>query len=362
MALQDIDLRQLAEMNGAERAFVSLYISGTEGLQKLRDREEKVRRLLQDAPEELEHFDESLRMIREALEEHPPKDGMALFASWALDFLAGYRLEVAPPDILWVDSSPYLRPLATLQDDHSRFILVSADAGAARVHVVSATVPTEVDRIRGDVKNHVKKGGWSQKRYQRRRSNEMLLYAREVAEAITRVADEEAIDRIVLLGAQEATAEIAAALPDRLQSALVAQQTADVSDENALLVVAQELVEAFDKDDARGVWERIRSEAIGDGLAAVGPSAVLAAAQQGRIDTMVATREAKLGGVRCRDCECLAFAKAQQCPACKSNSVFAVDLINELVELVAMTGGSVEFVEPIDTLEAEGHVAGLLRY
>ncbi len=56
MALQDIDLRQLAEMSGAERAFVSLYISGTDGLQKLREREEKVRLLLQDQQEECEHF------------------------------------------------------------------------------------------------------------------------------------------------------------------------------------------------------------------------------------------------------------------------------------------------------------------
>lgn len=28
MALQNIDLRQLAEMSGAERAFVTLYLSG----------------------------------------------------------------------------------------------------------------------------------------------------------------------------------------------------------------------------------------------------------------------------------------------------------------------------------------------
>ncbi|MGI8873085.1 MAG: hypothetical protein ACR2KP_01905 [Egibacteraceae bacterium] len=87
MALQQIDLRELAEMSGAERAFVSLYVSGPDGLNKLRDRETKVRALLEDQPEELEHFDASLRMIREALDETPPKGGMAFFSSWALDFL-----------------------------------------------------------------------------------------------------------------------------------------------------------------------------------------------------------------------------------------------------------------------------------
>ena len=55
MALQNIDLRQLAEMSGAERAFVTLYLSGSDGLQSLRDREAKVRRLL-EARGELERY------------------------------------------------------------------------------------------------------------------------------------------------------------------------------------------------------------------------------------------------------------------------------------------------------------------
>lgn len=165
MALQNIDIRELAEMSGAERAFVTLYISGAESLNTLRDREDKVRCLLDEQPQEREHFDESMRMIRDALEESPPQGGMAFFASWALDFLAGYRLEVAPADLLWVDSSPYVRPLAQLQHQYQTFLVVSADADAARVHVVAADEPSEVKRIRGDVKNHVKKGGWSQKRY-----------------------------------------------------------------------------------------------------------------------------------------------------------------------------------------------------
>jgi peptide subunit release factor 1 (eRF1) len=365
MPLQDIDLRQLAEMGGAERAFVSLYISGPDGLQKLKDREEKVRRLLDQQPEEREHFDESLRLLREALEEHPPEAGagMALFSSWALDFVAGYRLEVPTPDLLWVDSSPYLRPLAELQDEYQSFLVVSADADAARVHVVAATVPTEVDRIRGEVKNHVKKGGWSQKRYQRRRSNEMTGYAKEVADVVTRVAEQEGITRIVLLGAKEAMEEITAQLPDRIREFIVGQKGVDLREgDEALFETAQDMATEQERADERSLWDRIRDEALGHGLAAFGPAAVLAAAKEGRVDTMVVTRDAKIGGVRCRDCEQLTFAKAQQCPACKSNSVFAVDLVNELVELLTLTSATSEFVDPIPGLSAEGDVAALLRY
>ena len=62
--LQQIDLRELAAMTGPERAFLSLYASGPEALQSLRDREDRIRRLLADNDAELEHFEESLRMIR----------------------------------------------------------------------------------------------------------------------------------------------------------------------------------------------------------------------------------------------------------------------------------------------------------
>ncbi len=363
MALQNIDLRELAGMSGAERAFVTLYLSGADGLNKLHDREQKVRGLLEDQPEELEHFTESLRMIREALDDSPPKGGMAIFASWALDFLAGYALDVPPPDLLWVDSSPYLRPLAQLQYQYRSFLVVVADADAARVHLVAAAEPTEVERIRGDVKNHVKKGGWSQKRYQRRRANEMLLYAKEVADVVTRVADEEAITRIVLLGGQEATDEIASALPDRLQECIVGRKGVEVGGgDDALFETAEEMAQEYARDEQRSLWERVRGEALGNGLAAFGPGAVLAAAQQGRVETMLVTRDAKVAGMRCRECETLAFAKPQQCPACKSNSVFAVDLVNELVELLASSSATAEFVEPIASLQEAGDVAALLRY
>lgn len=363
MALHQIDIRALAEMTGAERAFVSLYLSGPDGLEKLNDREARIRGLLADLPAEREHFDQSLRMIREALDEHGVEGPMALFASWALDFVVGYALDVAPPDLLWVDSSPYVRPLAELQDEYETFVVVSADADAARVHVVTALVPEQVDRVRGAVKNHVKKGGWSQKRYQRRRENQMLQYAKDVAAAVATVVDEQGITRIVLLGAQQATAGIEAALPDRLKAFVVGPRPAELGgDDDALFETAAGLSAEREREDETSLWERIRGEALSHGLAAFGPGEVLAAARDGRVDTMIVTRDATIPGIRCRDCERLSFAKPQQCPACKSNSVFDVDLVNELVELLAMTGGRVDFVDPLDGLTERGDVAALLRY
>ena len=361
--LQQIDLRELAAMEGPERAFVSLYASGPAALQSLRDREERIRRLLAGNDAELEHFEESLRLIRETLAEHEPDQGIALFSCWALDFLVGYPLPVAPPDLLWVGPSPYIRPLAELRDEHETFVVVLMDNRDCSLHLVT-TEPLQVDRVKGDVKNHVKKGGWSQKRYQRRRRNELLHYAKEVVEALARLVRESGAERIVLLGSQEALGELEAAMPEALSAKVVGRETAvDLArDADELVDVARDLSVEQERREEQQLWDRIRAEGLAGGLAAFGPKETLAAGQEGRMEALLVGRDARLRGLRCRACELLAAAKPQQCPACKSDDVFEVDLVNELVSMAERTSADVEFTDTFDGLDEAGGVAALLRY
>ncbi len=58
-------------------------------------------------------------------------------------------LPVAPRDVLWIDSSPYLRPLAELQDEYIPFVVVAADNRSARIwQVVSAQAPGRAEGAR----------------------------------------------------------------------------------------------------------------------------------------------------------------------------------------------------------------------
>lgn len=362
--LKQIDLRELAEMEGAERAFLSLYTSsGADGLARLGAREERIRALLADEPAEAEHFEESLKMAREALEEHPVDGSVALFSSWALDFLVGYPLSVPVDELLWIDSSPYIRPLAELQSDYETFLTVVADNRRARIFLVTAATPVELERVRGDVKNHVKKGGWSQKRYQRRRGNELLHYGKDVAEALERLQERHSVESIVLFGSLEACREIRDALPDALRERVIdGPGLAPEAEDGEMVEQAFELLDDREREDDEDLWRRIRGELLRDGLAAAGPREVLAALREGRVETLLVDREAEAAGMRCRDCELLAAAKPQQCPGCGSTSVFHVDLVNELVELAERTSAETEFTDPIPALAELGGVAASLRY
>lgn len=362
--LKQIDLRELAEMEGNERAFLSFYsASGTEGLSRLGERERRIRALLADAPAETEHFDESLRMIREALAERSVDGPIAVFSSWALDFLVGYPLSVPVDELLWIDSSPYIRPLAELQSDYETFLAVSADNHGARIYLVTATAPTEIERIAADVKNHVKKGGWSQKRYQRRRENELHHYGKEVAEALERLRDRHHVEHVVLFGSLEARREIRDHLSESTLARVVdGERLNGDSDEEDLVEHAMGLLEDVERAEEETLWQRIRSEMLRDGLAAGGARDVLAALLEGRVETLLVDREAEIEGLRCRDCGLLAAAKPQQCPKCNSASVFHVDLVNELVELAEKTSAATEFTDPIDGLSELEGVAAALRY
>ena len=58
----------------------------------------------------------------------------------------------------------------------------------------------------------------------------------------------------------------------------------------------------------------------------------------------------------------LSLDPADTCPDCGSASVFEVDAVGEIVEQLTRTNATVDFVDPIETLTAVGHIAAQLRY
>jgi peptide subunit release factor 1 (eRF1) len=360
----NIDLRELAQISGPERAFVSLYLANTDSLDSLKPRIETIRSLLADNPAEAEHFEENLKLVETWLAEHTwTTDGVCLFVCWALDYVQGYPLTVAVPDLIWVDSSPYIRPLAELQDEYENFVVVAADNTASRIFFVTSARADQDARIKGDVKNNVKKGGWSQKRYERRRVNELVHYAKEIVDVLTEIDQKEKFDRLFLLGSQETMLQIESALTAPLAAKLAGRKNVDFSaGDDPIFDAAFELFFAAEREAEARLWERIKDEYCRGGLAVTGPDDVLKAAAVGRVEKLAVTRDAKLPGTRCRDCENLLSGELAKCKICGSEDVFPVDLVNELVELLALTSAEADFVDPIEGLTQAGEVAALLRY
>ncbi len=363
----DIDLRKLAEMTASERAFLSVYLAAPQSLKSLEKQFQRIRRALhtdnQPEKDEQEHFDENVKMIRNHLERHSFKSGsLCMFACWALDYFQAVPLNVAVKDQVLIDSSPYLRPLAELQDEYENVAVVVADNKKARIFLVSSAVAGDAEQVKGNVKNHVRKGGWSQQRYERRRDKELLLYAREIVQALTTLDRDEEFRRILLVGSKETCRVIHENLPKAYQDK-VAEKAVDLGKGEGAL--NEDIMELFFEQERRSeaeLWEKIRAQYLCGGLGVAGLDGVLSSAQQGRIESMIVHREFKPEGRRCRECDALTTTAAEACSACGSASVFAVDVVNEIVELLKLTGADTDFADPLPTLAEAGNIAALLRY
>ena len=126
--------------------------------------------------------------------------------------------------------------------------MLVADNKKARIFTVTALTANDAEVIRGNVKNHVKVGGWSQQRYERRRDKQLLAYARSIVEALERVEAKERVQAIILVGGREILQAVHENLPQSLLP-LVLEKAVDLShgDES----VNQELLELFEEQELR---------------------------------------------------------------------------------------------------------------
>ncbi len=358
-----LNLKQLADLEGPERAFLTLYLSGPDSIGALDGTFASVRSLLRDNEAELEHFEQNLKLLQPLLADlRFDTPSVAVFVCWALDVAETLPLQVAVPDKVWMGDSPYIRPLAELQDEYEDFAVVLVDNASAQVYSVHAAEVEDASRVRGDVKNSVKKGGWSQKRYARRREKELDQYATEVAEVVQALYDEEGFARLVMLGSDEAMQAVEGRLAQPLCDLLVGEKSVDVDDEGQVMREAFALYFEGERAEEKALWERIKEGYLTGGLAVVGAQSTLEAAQAARVEVALVDREASLEGRKCRACEHAVFGTPDTCQRCGSADLFEIDFVNELVETLARTGAEADFVDPFDALTELGGIAALLRY
>lgn len=365
MSLGD-EIRELAELSATSRAFLSVFLSDPDAVKGLESRLRRMRKALDGEGEdrdEIQILDEDTKLILEYLEKHPHKTGsLCLFSCWLLDFLKVVQLEKPVGDLIWFDSSPYIRPLAEYQDEYETAAVVVADNKRARVFLVSTGRAETPESIKGNVKNHVRKGGWSQQRYERRRDKQLLHYARDIVDVLSGLARNKEFQRILLVGGKEAIQAVEENLPKALKER-VSHRAVDLGKpEDAINEDIWELFREQERGSEHDLWEKIRNEYFRGGLGVVGLQDVLNAAKAARIEQMIVNRGFRPTGVRCRGCDEVNPEAVDSCTSCGSDSLYEVDVVNEIVEFVVSSGGEVEFVDSIPALASAGNVAAFLRY
>jgi peptide subunit release factor 1 (eRF1) len=360
------DLKKLAEMPTAERAFLSVYLAGPHSVDELEKKFERIRRLLKTGgteKDEKEYFDDNVRLVTEYLDRYPLKTGaLCIFSCQVFDVFQTIPLSEHVEDLIRIDSSPFIRPLAELSEGHATAVIVVADNNKTRIFVVSMAETGSEEVIKGNVKNHVKVGGWSQQRYERRRDNELHKYALEIVEVLAKIGSSEEINHILMVGSKETLRAIHENMPHELQDKVV-EKAIDLSKGDSS--INKDIMDLFQEEElTTGLehWEKIRVEYLRGGLAVIGPEDVLSMAKAQRIEHAVVDRTLQPPGMRCRDCDNLNIGLAKYCLACGSQSLYEVNVFNDILDMVYLSGGTAHFTEPIQTLTDSGGIAAHLRY
>lgn len=362
--LQDIDIRKLAKMSSNDRAFLSIYLTDPENLKQMDKILDNAGKLLRGKNEDYQHFEENVKMVQDYLKNNPYTSGyLCIFCCWLDNYLEAHYLEVPAGDFVRIVSSPYIRPLAELKDEYENFAVVIADNAASRIYLVTSGTEEDGEKITGNVKNHVRVGGWSQQRYERRRDKQKLHYAGEIVETLLELAKNNEFRRIIMVGSSETLNEIKRVMPHHLSSLVVGEKALDLGKGDQY--INQEIYDMFIAEERRSeedLWETVKEKYLRGSQAALGIPDVFEAAKQGRIHKALVNRNLQALGIRCRECEGLSAGNLHECSLCGSTAVFEVDLINEIVELITSAGGETDFTDGMDELEEVGDIAALLRY
>ncbi|MDD3625998.1 MAG: Vms1/Ankzf1 family peptidyl-tRNA hydrolase [bacterium] len=363
MDLDNSNLKELVKLTAPDRAFLSIYISGKSSLKNLDSRIKTLKDLIGANKDEQEYFSNNVQMVNDYFKKNPNISGnVCIFACWVLDYFNAIPIKQNIQELIKIDSSPYIKPLAELLDEYENYLAVVADNTSARIYLVTAERNEEEIVIKGNVKNHVRKGGWSQQRYERRRDKELLLYAKEIGDKIVELNEKKEFRRIILVGSKETLNEILKVVPDYIKEQIVGEKSIDLSKGDAF--IEKEIYDLFvqeERHSERELWDKIKKRYLSCGLSVIGVNEVMEAVKAGKMEILLILKDLKLRGYRCKKCDALLSDDLNLCPVCKGE-LFEIDLVEEIIELVKLGNGEVDFAEKIKELSQFGGLAGLIRY
>ena len=281
---------------------------------------------------------------------------VAVFGSSKHNFLKSVSLPVDVNNQLIVDSSPYIRPLARINDEWESFTLVLVSSNYAKIFTIMTGIVEDIKKLSADIMKKHKKGGWSQARFNRLRKEAIHSFFTKVLEALEKRVDE----RIIIAGPGTAKNHFMEMLPSKLKSSIVAVLDFNVQDENEILKESVQIISEQEELKSHKNVLQLKSEIIKDGLAVYGIRETIQALKNGQVDILLIEKDYQQKGWICEHCQIVDKGTLETCPYC-NNQTSEVDILEELIEFAERTEAEVEFSDD-EILSQLGHVGGLLRY
>ena len=348
-------LKELSEIYDADSqdTYISFYINKGKDAKFLEKREHACMSLLKG--EEKQNFQQTMEDIKEFLKKNVVRNG-AIFASHKHHFLTCAPLSIEIDNSLTVDSSPYIRPLARIQDEWESFTLVLMNSHYAKIFSVSLGSVDREKNLSSNIMNKHRKGGMSQARFQRLRKGAIHAFFSEVEGALEKIADKQ----IVLAGPGQAKLQFQDMLSKHLAERIVKVIDIDIDDEQQLLKESARLISKREEQKSHDAVQQLKSEILKDGLAAYGLDDTLQAVKNGQVELLIVEKDYKLKGCLCEHCQIVRAGHVKNCPMC-GRPTSEVDVIEEIIEFAERTDADIEFTDD-EEISNLGHIGAILRF
>ena len=373
---------RLAAFEPTELPVISLYLNlqadqhGQQDYERFLRKEfgERARAFKPHSPER-ESFDRDVERINAYLsgETRPSSNGVAVFAcAGANDFFEAVQLE-APVENhrLYIYNQPHLYPLARLADQHPRYAVLLCDTNRARVFVFGRGTTIESEEIENVKTKRIQAGGWSQMRFQRHMENYHLHHAKEVADVLEKIVEEERVQHVILAGDEVIIPVLRPQLSKALEEKVIDVLSLDINTpEHEIFEATLERMREHDAETDAEKVARLMNEYRGGNLGVVGLQRTLLALQMGQVDELLITArmsELQAGAEDVEQAELDAVITgdpvvAGSDPQSQHIEPPKVVMADELVTRAQQTSAKVTFIEDPELLAPVGGVGALLRY
>jgi peptide subunit release factor 1 (eRF1) len=291
--------------------------------------------------------------------------GVVIYTELGGDWFEALQFPVPVSNRMVIDERPVVAPLAQVLESYHHHGVVLLDREHVRILSVYLGSLLDEIEVHGEPipTNHdVQAGGYSHKRYQRRKIEEMKHFFREFAKEVEEFVRRYKPHDLVILGTEANVANFKEFLPERLQEMVVYTGPMGV-DEPASEVLARLAphLESERTRETQEVVEVLLNRVSQDYLATAGFQSTLTALQEGKVDTLVVARDQERDGSRCTQCGFVFARDAETCPYDGANTISGVDVVEEMVRIAEGQGAAVEFVDSGAVSDIKG-VGALLRF
>lgn len=366
------EIKELASNSIDDNYYVSLYLNVDPGENRNKEWLLHFKNLSKNVTSIFDHtqkisFQKDIDQIDKFINDMPEgmKRGMAIISCSKNDYWKIFHTAIPFPNQMVIEHKPFLKPLAIMVDNYSRYLVVVVGKTKARILLISSGEIEEVTSIvkilpEPDSGRDGSTGDMGKLRGGRQRQESYRLLHKDALNGLERIISEENIKRVLVGGTDRSRAGFKGIIPPNLREKIVGEFTIDlhVTDQEVLTKIQQQMHNIESEFERKAVDNLFNQS----NRYVLGLSDVLTALQQGNVHKMFVISNASTSGMVCEQCGALTPDRERPCPYCNSEMKPITHMLDLAIQNAYDQGSRVDMIDEEPRLEKAGGIGALLRY